>query len=142
MKTLLFKISVVVMVFTTGIKAQSAKYATSKFINIELNISLDGSHKKDTSYQVNVKNLTLQQETTLHTACKTMLHLDYNAQYEITISHTGYSAKVIELDTEAPVDKWLIMADVNLDNKNKQTVHAGKITFDPGSKTFKPVKKV
>ncbi len=140
MKTLTLKLIAIVIVFTSELKSQVSANVDSKHINLELSISLNGAHKKDTAYHVSIKNITLNKEETIHTSGKANFQLEYNVQYEITVSHNGFNTKIVELNTEAPVDKWLIMADVSLNNKDKQIIKAGKIAFDKGSKTFKPVR--
>ena len=142
MKTLIFKTFALTLLFTGQLKSQVNVKADSKHINLELSISLNGAHKKDNAYQVNIKNMTSHKEETINTSTKTSLQLDYNSQYEITVTHNGYNTKIVELDTEAPEDKWLIMADVSLNNKDHNTVHAGKISFDKEARTFKPVKNI
>ncbi len=140
MKTLTLKLIAIVIVFTSELKSQISANVDSKHINLELSISLNGAHKKDTAYHVSIKNITLNKEESIHTSGKATLQLEYNAKYEIVVTHNGCNTKIVELDTDAPIDQWLIMADVSLSSKDQNVIKAGKIAFDSQSRTFKPVK--
>ncbi len=136
------KLFTIILLLAGELMSQTSKAAEPKFINIQLNISLNGAHKKEGSYTVSVLNRNLNKEKTVTVSNKTTLLLEYNSEYEITISCDGYNTNIVELDTDGPVDRWLIMADVDLSNKNKKVVHAGKIAYDKHSKKFKTTKKV
>ncbi len=140
-QTNFLKLFAMILILIAGFMPQASKAAEPKFINVQLNVSLNGAHKKEGTYTVNVLNRNINKEKTITISNKTNLLLEYNAQYEITISCDGYNTKIVELDTDGPVDSWLIMADVDLSNKNKKVVHAGKIAYDKHSKTFKSMKR-
>ena len=140
MKTLTLKLIALLIVIAGQLRSQVSTKADSKHINLELSISLNGAHKKDTAYHVSIKNITAHKEESIHTSGKATFQLEYNVKYEIVVTHNGCNTKIVELDTEAPVDKWLIMADVSLSSKDQNVIKAGKIAFDNQSRTFKPVK--
>jgi hypothetical protein len=136
MKKIIGLFALVCLFKTTEFKAQGKHAPDKMHIELDLDISLDDDHKKDTSYIVTVKNMGFNQENTFHFANKVILALDYNLHYEISVTHKGYNTKIIDVYTEAPIDNWKIMADLDLSSHNQKVIQAGKILFDKKTKTF------
>ncbi len=132
-----FGILAAMILFSGKLMSQTGSNAETKFVNVKLNISLNGLERKHATYLVNVMNLNLKREKTIQVSGTTQLLLEYNTQYEITVNCDGYNTKIVELDTDGPVDNWLIMADVDLSSKNHQVIHGGKIAYDKESHSFK-----
>ena len=135
MKKSMLKWLLVMIITTTQLHTQT-RNRSLHFINSKIKISINGHIKRDAVFHVHIKNLTLLEEQTIKTSGVATVLLQYNMKYEITITHAGCNTKVIEVNTDAPIDKWFIVASINLSDKENGVIKAGSINYDNDSRTF------
>ena len=131
-----------VMIITTSQLYTQSQSKSLHFINSKIKISVNGHLRKDATFQISIKNLTLHQEKIMQASSITTLLLDYNMKYELSITHEGCNTKVIEVNTDAPIDKWFIVANINLSDKEQGVIKAGSINYDQENRTFITKEKI
>jgi len=142
-----------IVLMTACAVAQTAGFDTSKLkskkelnlldrekVKLDLSVKIDNECIKDTSYILTVYNFDTEEFVKTYVTDNFVLYLDFDNQFEISVSYKGTNIKVINIDTEAPYDNWYIKADVNLNTNNNNRILAGGIKYDTLLKTFKKYK--
>lgn len=109
-------------------------------VKLDLTVKIDNKSVQDTSYILTIYNFDTESFMRTHVPNNFVLYLDFDNQFEISVSYKGTNVKVINIDTEAPIDNWYILADVNLNTNNNKRIVAGGIKFDKNLQTFKKYK--
>jgi hypothetical protein len=109
-------------------------------VKLDLTVKIDNKSVQDTSYILTIYNFDTESFMRTHVPNNFVLYLDFDNQFEISVSYKGTNIKVINIDTEAPIDNWYILADVNLNTNNNKRIVAGGIKFDKNLQTFKKYK--
>lgn len=114
-------------------------YDTDK-VKLDLTVKIDNKNVKDTSYILTIYNSNTESFIRTHVPNNFVLYLDFDTKFEISVSYKGTNVKVINIDTEAPMDNWYINADVNLNTNDNKRILAGGIKYDTLLRTFKKYK--
>lgn len=109
-------------------------------VKLDLTVKIDNKCVQDTLYILTVYNFDTEEFVKTYVTDNFVLYLDYDNQFEISVSYKGTNIKVINIDTEAPIDNWYILADVNLNTNNNKRIVAGGIKFDKNLQTFRKYK--
>jgi hypothetical protein len=109
-------------------------------IKLDLAILVDNKEINDTSYTLNIVNYNTGILTTMLVSNKFILYLDYNNQYEISVSYKNTNTKAIIVDTDAPYDNWYIISGISLTSNSNNRILAGGIRYDGKLQTFKKYK--
>lgn len=152
-KTKLLLILLTIVLMTACAVAQTAGFDTNQLkskrelrlldrekIKLDLTVKIDNKCVQDTSYILTVYNFDTEEFVKTYVTDNFVLYLDYDNQFEISVSYKGTNVKVINIDTEAPIDNWYILANVNLNTNNNKRIVAGGIKFDKNLQTFKKYK--
>ena len=152
-KTKLLLIGLLIVLMTACAVAQTAGFDTNQLkskrelrsldrekVKLDLTVKIDNKSVQDTLYILTVYNFDTESFMRTHVSNNFVLYLDFDNQFEISVSYKGTNVKVINIDTEAPIDNWYILADVNLNTNNNKRIVAGGIKFDKNLQTFKKYK--
>jgi len=113
---------------------------TNKVVKLDLTIKIDNQEIPDTSYLLDIVNYNTGILTSVKSSSNFILSLDYNTEFEISVSYKGTNTKTIMINTEAPIDNWYIISSINLNTTNNKKILAGGIKYDTLLKTFKKYK--
>ena len=113
---------------------------TNKVVKLDLTIKIDNQEIPDTSYLLDIVNYNTGVLTSVKASSNFILSLDYNIEFEISVSYKGTNTKTIMINTEAPIDNWYIISSINLNTTNNKKILAGGIKYDTLLKTFKKYK--
>ena len=113
---------------------------TNKVVKLDLTIKIDNQEIPDTSYLLDIVNYNTGVLTSVKASSNFILSLDYNTEFEISVSYKGTNTKTIMINTEAPIDNWYIISSINLNTTNNKKILAGGIKYDTLLKTFKKYK--
>jgi len=113
---------------------------TNKVVKLDLTIKIDNQEIPDTSYLLDIVNYNTGILTSVKSSSNFILSLDYNTEFEISVSYKGTNTKTIMINTEAPIDNWYIISSINLNTTNNKKILAGSIKYDTLLKTFKKYK--
>ena len=113
---------------------------TNKVVKLDLTIKINNQEIPDTSYVLDIVNYNTGVLTSVKASSNFILSLDYNTEFEISISYKGTNTKTIMINTEAPIDNWYIISSINLNTTNNKKILAGGIKYDTLLKTFKKYK--
>lgn len=111
-----------------------------KTIKLDLAIKVDNKDIYDTCYVLNIVNYNTGVLTTIKVSNKFVLYLEYNQEFEISITYKGTNTKAIIVDTDAPVDNWYVISGIHLETTNTNRILAGGIRYDTKLQTFKKYK--
>jgi len=109
-------------------------------IKLDLAIRVDNKDIYDTCYVLNIVNLNTNKITSMQVSNKFIIYLDYNQEFEISVTYKGSNTKTIIVDTDAPLDNWYIISGVHLETTNNNRILAGGIRYDHKLQTFKKYK--
>jgi len=109
-------------------------------VKFDIDVTIDNKSIKDTSYMLDIVNYNTGVVTNLTVSNNFILFLDYNTEFEVSVSYKGANMKTILIDTNAPVDNWYITSGINLNSKKTNRVLAGGIKYDKKAQTFKKFK--
>lgn len=113
---------------------------TNKVVKLDLTIKINNQEIPDTSYVLDIVNYNTGVLTSVKASSNFILSLDYNTEFEISVSYKGTNTKTIMINTEAPIDNWYIISSINLNTTNNKKILAGGIKYDTLLKTFKKYK--
>jgi hypothetical protein len=113
---------------------------TNKVVKLDLTIKINNQEIPDTSYLLDIVNYNTGVLTSVKASSNFILSLDYNTEFEISVSYKGTNTKTIMINTEAPIDNWYIISSINLNTTNNKKILAGGIKYDTLLKTFKKYK--
>jgi len=117
------------------------KQLSQKTIKVDLSITIDNKSIDDTSYVLNIVNYNTGIETNVKVSNKFILFLDYDSEFEVSMSYKGTNMKTIIVNTKAPEDEnWYIITGVDLSTKNNNRILAGSLKYDDKTQTFKKFK--
>jgi hypothetical protein len=117
------------------------KQLSQKTIKIDLSITIDNKLIEDTSYVLNIVNYNTGIETQAKVSNKFILFLDYNTEFEVSMSYKGTNMKTIIVNTKAPEDEnWYIITGIDLSTKNNNRILAGSLKYDDKTQSFKKYK--
>lgn len=117
------------------------KELSQKTIKIDLSITIDNKSIDDTSYVLNIVNYNTGIETNVNVSNKFILFLDYNSEFEVSMSYKGTNMKTIIVNTKAPEDEnWYIITGIDLSTKNNNRILAGNLKYDNKTQSFKKYK--
>lgn len=106
-------------------------------IKLDLNITINGKSIDDTLYVLHVWNKTLMFSHDLKVSNKFVIYLDYNSEFELTMSYKGTNVKSIIIDTDAPADHaWYVISGINLTTENQNHIYVGGLHYDKSKDTF------
>lgn len=129
--------------FDTNINKSSKqlKQLDNRTIKLDLAIKVDNKEIYDTCYVLDIVNYNTGKITTMKVSNKFVIYLEYNQEFEISISYKGTNTKTIIVDTESPTDNWYIISGMHLQTTNKpEKILCGGIRFDHKLQTFKKYK--
>ena len=132
-KTKLLLIGLLIVLMTACAVAQNT-------VKLDLTIKINNYEIPDTSYVLNIVNYNTGVLTSVKASSNFILYLDYNSEFEISVSYKGTNTKVITINTKAPIDDWYIISSINLNTNNNKRILAGGIKYDTLLKTFKKYK--
>ena len=132
-KTKLLLIGLLIVLMTAYARAQNT-------VKLDLTIKINNYEIPDTSYVLNIVNYNTGVLTSVKASSNFILYLDYNSEFEISVSYKGTNTKVITINTKAPIDDWYIISSINLNTNNNKRILAGGIKYDTLLKTFKKYK--
>ena len=135
MKVINFKLLIVAIILIT-----SNSFAQQKSVRLELTIKVDNIEIPDTSYVLDIINYNTFVDTHVKVSNVFILYLDYNTEFEISVSYKGTNIKSIIVNTTAPEDDWYIISIINLNNDNNKRILIGGIKYDEELETFKKYK--
>lgn len=127
------------IVLMTACAIAQPNYDTDK-VKLDLTVKINNQNVKDTSYILTIYNFNTESFIRTHVPNNFVLYLDFDTKFEISVSYKGTNIKVINVDTEAPMDNWYINADVNLNTNDNKRILAGGIKYDTLLRTFKKYK--
>lgn len=117
------------------------KQLSQKTIKIDLSITIDNKSIDDTSYVLNIVNYNTGIETNVNVSNKFILFLDYNSEFEVSMSYKRTNMKTIIVNTKAPEDEnWYIITGIDLSTKNNNRILAGNLKYDNKTQSFKKYK--
>jgi hypothetical protein len=153
MKIKLLVTGLLIVLMTACAVAQTAGFDTNKLkskrelksldrekVKLDLSVKINNECVQDTSYVLTIYNFDTESYMQTHVPNNFVLYLDFDNQFEISVSYKGTNVKVINVDTEAPMDNWYINADVNLNTNDNKRILAGGIKYDTLLRTFKKYK--
>ena len=142
-----------IVLMTACAIAQTAGFDTNKLkskrelrlldrekIKLDLTVKIDNKCVQDTSYILTVYNFDTEEFVKTYVTDNFVLYLDYDNQFEISVSYKGTNTKIITINTKAPIDDWYIISSINLNTNNNKRILAGGIKYDTLLKTFKKYK--
>ena len=132
-KTKLLLIGLLIVLMTACAVAQNT-------VKLDLTIKINNYEIPDTSYVLDIVNYNTGVVTSVKASSNFILYLDYNSEFEISVSYKGTNTKVITINTKAPIDDWYIISSINLNTNNNKRILAGGIKYDTLLKTFKKYK--
>ena len=132
-KTKLLLIGLLIVLMTACAVAQNT-------VKLDLTIKINNYEIPDTSYVLDIVNYNTGILTSVKSSSNFILSLDYNTEFEISVSYKGTNTKTIMINTEAPIDNWYIISSINLNTTNNKKILAGGIKYDTLLKTFKKYK--
>lgn len=132
-KTKLLLIGLLIVLMTACAVAQNT-------VKLDLTIKINNYEIPDTSYVLDIVNYNTGVLTSVKASSNFILYLDYNSEFEISVSYKGTNTKVITINTKAPIDDWYIISSINLNTNNNKRILAGGIKYDTLLKTFKKYK--
>jgi hypothetical protein len=132
-KTKLLLIGLLIVLMTACAVAQNT-------VKLDLTIKINNQEIPDTSYVLDIVNYNTGILTSVKASSNFILSLDYNTEFEISVSYKGTNTKTIMINTEAPIDNWYIISSINLNTTNNKKILAGGIKYDTLLKTFKKYK--
>ena len=108
-----------------------------KTIKLDLAITVNNKAIDDTSYVLEIVNYNTGINTYVKVSNNFILFLEYDTEFEISISYKGTNMKTIIVNTNAPRENWYIVTGINLSTLSKDRIHAGTIKYNDSLKTFK-----
>jgi hypothetical protein len=135
MKVINFKLLIVAIILIT-----SNSFAQQKSVRLELTIKVDNIEIPDTSYVLDIINYNTFVDTHVKVSNVFILYLDYNTEFEISVSYKGTNIKSIIVNTTAPEDDWYVISIINLNTDNNKRILIGGIKYDEELETFKKYK--
>lgn len=132
-KTKLLLIGLLIVLMTACAVAQNT-------VKLDLTIKINNYEIPDTSYVLDIVNYNTGVLTSVKASSNFILYLDYNSEFEISVSYKGTNTKVITINTKAPIDDWYIISSINLNTNDNKRILAGGIKYDTLLKTFKKYK--
>jgi len=132
-KTKLLLIGLLIVLMTACAVAQNT-------VKLDLTIKINNYEIPDTSYVLDIVNYNTGVLTSVKASSNFILYLDYNSEFEISVSYKGTNTKVITINTKAPIDDWYIISSINLNTNNNKRILTGGIKYDTLLKTFKKYK--
>ena len=109
-------------------------------VKFDIDVTIDNKSIEDTSYLLDIVNYNTGVVTNLTVSNNFVLFLDYDTEFEVSVSYKNTNMKTILIDTNAPVDNWYIESGINLNSKKTNRVLAGGIKYDKKTQTFKKFK--
>ncbi len=131
-KTKLLLIGLLIVLMTCAVAQNTVK--------LDLTIKINNYEIPDTSYVLDIINYNTGVLTSVKASSNFILYLDYNSEFEISVSYKGTNTKVITINTKAPIDDWYIISSINLNTNNNKRILTGGIKYDTLLKTFKKYK--
>ena len=116
------------------------KQLDRKTIKLDLSITIDNQTIEDTTYTLSMYNTHTKVTHTLKVSNKFVIYLDYNSEFEISISYNNTNIKTIYIDTEAPIDNWYIITGVDLNKWSNNNIVAGGLRYNGKKQTFEKYK--
>jgi hypothetical protein len=135
MKVINFKLLIVSIILIA-----SNSFAQQKSVRLELTIKVDNIEIPDTSYVLDIINYNTFVDTHVKVSNVFILYLDYNTEFEISVSYKGTNIKSIIVNTTAPEDDWYVISIINLNTDNNKRILIGGIKYDEELETFKKYK--
>jgi hypothetical protein len=132
-KTKLLLIGLLIVLMTACAVGQNT-------VKLDLTIKINNYEIPDTSYVLDIVNYNTGVLTSVKASSNFILYLDYNSEFEISVSYKGTNTKVITINTKAPIDDWYIISSINLNTNDNKRILAGGIKYDTLLKTFKKYK--
>lgn len=125
-----------VLFFSLAISGQNEP-AKDSIIVLDIQVFVNDKIIVDSTYLLDIINLTTEVYSRINTSNNFELTLNYNTMYEISIGYKGTNVKVITIDTNAPRDNWYIKTPVKLQtSRKKKRIIAGRLVYDYNIKTF------
>lgn len=132
-KTKLLLVGLLIVLMTACAVAQNT-------VKLDLTIKINNYEIPDTSYVLDIVNYNTGVLTSVKASSNFILYLDYNSEFEISVSYKGTNTKVITINTKAPIDDWYIISSINLNTNDNKRILVGGIKYDTLLKTFKKYK--
>jgi len=109
-------------------------------VKLDLTIYIDNQLKESDDYKLTISNVTAKfYPAPLETSNKFIVYLNFDAEYEIEVSHIGYTSKKIKVNTNAPYDNWYLISQIRL-NKEPHKPYVGEIKYNEKKQTFETIK--
>jgi len=109
---------------------------SQKSIKLDLAITVNNKSIDDTSYVLNIVNYNTGVETNVKVSNKFILFLQYDIEFEISVSYKGTNMKTIIVNTNAPENNWYVISGINLSTTNHNRILAGGLKYDKLKDTF------
>lgn len=109
-------------------------------VKLDMTIYIDNQLKESDSYKLTISNVTAKfYPVPLESSNQFIVYLNFDTEYEIEVSHAGYTSKKIKVNTNAPYDNWYLITQVRLD-KSPYKPYVGEIKYNNKKQTFETVK--
>lgn len=109
-------------------------------VKLDMTVYIDNQLKDSDGYKLTISNITAKfYLVPLESSNQFIVYLNFDTEYEIEVSHPGYTSKKIKVNTNAPYDNWYLIAQVRLD-KSPYKPYVGEIKYNNKKQTFETVK--
>ncbi len=130
------RILIFLILLINQLKGQTKDIDSLRPMRITFTITVNEAPLKDSTFKIKVNNLTQNRVNKILSKNVVTINLPFYCKYEISITHKGCNTKIIEVDTDAPYDNWLVCTSVALSTKVKGTIVAGGVKYDSSTQTF------
>lgn len=104
-------------------------------VKLDLMITVCSTEIQDTTFILEVYNRTTNDLTRLMVSNRFILYLDYDMDFDITLSYKHAGRKTIHVATGACFENWHIISSIDLDDSDKDSIIGG-FRYDEKRQTF------
>lgn len=106
-------------------------------IKLNLTIKLNDSLMDDKEYEISITDFNSGHSDKFKTGSNANFRLNYDRLFEMEFTCKGCSTVIIDVDTYgAPIDNWVLIADILLYTTNQNRKKTGKIFYNDKDKAF------
>jgi hypothetical protein len=94
-------------------------------VKLDLIITVCSIEIQDTTFMLEIYNRTTNDLKRMMVSNRFILYLEYDMDFDMTISYKNAGKKTIHVATGACFENWHIMSSINLDHSDKDSIIGG-----------------